>query len=115
MPIKVDYSDVYDVMAFFVGMPNGQGSHDSLAQKIGEAGRQWAKDYWRYADMACVEIFLLLGPTFVSKDLPETLTFFCVSSYGPSAYMYRLSLEYVRILHHDEGDVDYVEMPSFNL
>ncbi|KWU47161.1 glycosyltransferase family 90 protein [Rhodotorula sp. JG-1b] len=83
VPIKVDYSDVYDVMAFFVGMPNGQGSHDSLAQKIGEAGRQWAKDYWRYADMA--------------------------------AYMYRLSLEYVRILHHDEGDVDYVEMPSFNL
>jgi hypothetical protein len=34
---------------------------------------------------------------------------------GYSAYMYRLSLEYVRILHHDEGDVDYVEMPSFNL
>ena len=64
VPIKVDYSDVYDVMAFFVGMPNGQGSHDSLAQKIGEAGRQWAKDYWRYADMACVgEAHLLLGPT----------------------------------------------------
>jgi len=28
--------------------------------------------------------------------------------------MYRLSLEYSRILHHDEGDVDYVEMPDFN-
>lgn len=29
--------------------------------------------------------------------------------------MYRLSLEYSRILHHDEEDVDYIEMPSFNL
>lgn len=40
-----------------------------------------------------------------------------VCSTGPRcrAYMYRLSLEYARILHHDEGDVDYVEMPSFNL
>jgi hypothetical protein len=65
VPIKVDYSDVYDVMAFFVGMPNGQGSHDSLAQKIGEAGRQWAKDYWRYADMACVES--LPFPTLAQK------------------------------------------------
>ncbi|GAA5996512.1 uncharacterized protein JCM10292_003018 [Rhodotorula paludigena] len=83
VPIKVDYSDVYDVMAFFVGTPDGQGGHDSLAEKIGEAGRQWARDFWRFEDMA--------------------------------AYMYRLSLEYVRILHHDEGDVDYVEMPSFDL
>lgn len=32
-----------------------------------------------------------------------------------SAYMYRLSLEYSRILHHDEGeDLDYVEMPTFD-
>lgn len=31
------------------------------------------------------------------------------------AYMYRLSLEYTRILYHDEGDVDYVEMPTFDL
>lgn len=31
-----------------------------------------------------------------------------------SAYMYRLSLEYTRILHHDEEDVDYVAMPSFD-
>ncbi|BGP32303.1 hypothetical protein JCM10296v2_004084 [Rhodotorula toruloides] len=82
VPIKVDYSDVYDTMAFFVGTPDGQGGHDSMAEKIGEAGRQWARDFWRYADMA--------------------------------AYMYRLSLEYARILHHDEGDVDYIEMPSFD-
>ncbi|GAA5885978.1 hypothetical protein JCM6882_004220 [Rhodosporidiobolus microsporus] len=82
VPTKVDYSDVYDIMSFFVGTPDGQGGHDSVAEKIGEAGRQWARDFWRYEDMA--------------------------------AYMYRLVLEYARILHHDEGDVDFVEnMPSF--
>ncbi|GAA5910466.1 hypothetical protein JCM8208_004485 [Rhodotorula glutinis] len=82
IPVKVDYSDVYDIMAFFVGMPDGSGGHDSLGEKIGQAGKDWARDFWRYEDMA--------------------------------AYMYRLSLEYSRILHHDEGDVDYVEMPDFN-
>ncbi|BGP16397.1 hypothetical protein JCM10213_004046 [Rhodosporidiobolus nylandii] len=82
VPIKIDYSDVYDVMAFFVGTPDGQGGHDSVAERIGEAGRRWAREYWRKADMA--------------------------------AYMYRLSLEYARILHHDQGDTDYVEMPTFD-
>ncbi|GAA5850375.1 hypothetical protein JCM8547_001851 [Rhodosporidiobolus lusitaniae] len=83
IPTKIDYSDVYDILAFFVGTPDGQGGHDSIAERIGEAGRQWARDYWRKADMA--------------------------------AYMYRLALEYTRILHHDEPDVDYVEaMPTFD-
>ncbi|GAA6001303.1 hypothetical protein JCM10207_006599 [Rhodosporidiobolus poonsookiae] len=81
VPTKIDYSDVYDIMAYFVGTPDGQGGHDSVAEKIGEAGRQWAQKMWRYEDMA--------------------------------AYMYRLSLEYARVLHHDEGDVDYVEQVDF--
>ncbi|GAA5979776.1 hypothetical protein JCM5350_002045 [Sporobolomyces pararoseus] len=83
VPLKIDYSDLYDIMAFFIGTPDGQGGHDSLAEKIGAAGKRWAKEFWRKADMA--------------------------------AYMYRLSLEYTRILYHDEGDVDYVEMPTFDL
>lgn len=100
-------------MAFFVGTPDGQGGHDSLAEKIGEAGRQWARDFWRFEDMACVfgpslpSLFLSLskmGVAWLTLRLPRR-----------RAYMYRLSLEYVRILHHDEGDVDYVEMPSFDL
>ena len=33
VPIKVDYSDMYDVLAFFIGTPDGQGGHDSLAEK----------------------------------------------------------------------------------
>lgn len=68
VPVKVDYSDVYDIMAFFVGMPDGSGGHDSLAAKIGEAGRQWARDFWRYEDMACV------SPSLLSPSLSLSLS-----------------------------------------
>ena len=54
VPIKVDYSDLYDTMAFFIGTPDGQGSHDSIAEKLGENGRVWAKEHWRKVDMAYV-------------------------------------------------------------
>jgi len=45
---------LYDIMAFFIGTPDGQGGHDSLAEKIGASGKRWAKEYWRRADMAWV-------------------------------------------------------------
>jgi hypothetical protein len=48
-------------MAYFVGSPDGQGGHDSLAEKIGEAGKNWANNYWRKADMAYVP-FSLFSP-----------------------------------------------------
>ncbi|GAA5882446.1 hypothetical protein JCM16303_001739 [Sporobolomyces ruberrimus] len=83
IPLKIDYSDLYDIMAFFIGTPDGQGGHDSLAEKIGASGKRWAKEHWRKADMA--------------------------------AYMYRLCLEYARILYHDEQDVDFVESINFDL
>jgi hypothetical protein len=67
IPVKVDYSDLYDsplprmlrsesdsrpVMAFFVGTPGGEGSHDRIAYRLAENGRHWAQRYWRRADMA---------------------------------------------------------------
>ncbi|KAI5480769.1 glycosyltransferase family 90 protein [Pseudohyphozyma bogoriensis] len=76
-PIKVDYSDLYDVMAFFIGTPDGQGGHDSIAERIGQQGKDWAAKYWRREDMA--------------------------------AYMYRLLLEYSRILSVDQDEVDYID------
>lgn len=81
VPIKIDYSDIYDTMAYFVGTPDGQGGHDSIAEKIGESGRQWTKKYWRRADMA--------------------------------SYMYRLVLEYTRLLTiGEDAEVDYVDPAS---
>lgn len=77
VPIKVDYTDLYDVMAFFIGNPeNGQGAHESMAKRIAEQGKQFAKEHWRRVDMA--------------------------------AYMFRLVLEYNRLLNQDLEDVDYI-------
>ena len=76
VPVKVDYSDVYDIMAFFTGNPEGQGAHDDLAKRIGEQGKEFAQRHWRRSDMA--------------------------------AYMFRLVLEYARLLHQDEdSEIDY--------
>ena len=48
IPVKVDYSDLYDIMAFFLGRPtDGKGAHDELGHKIAEAGRLWALEHWR--------------------------------------------------------------------
>ncbi|BGP24779.1 glycosyltransferase family 90 protein [Rhodotorula toruloides] len=72
VPVKVDYSDLYDIMTFFHGTPEGHGSHDELANKIGLAGKHWARDHWRKQDMA--------------------------------AYMFRLILEWARLLHRNDED-----------
>lgn len=52
VPIKVDYSDLYDVMTFFVGTPDGRGSHDAIASKLAAQGKEWARTHWRKEDMA---------------------------------------------------------------
>ncbi|GAA5908906.1 hypothetical protein JCM6882_005480 [Rhodosporidiobolus microsporus] len=72
VPVKVDYSDLYDIMTFFRGTPDGLGAHDELARKIGLAGKHWARDHWRKQDMA--------------------------------AYMFRLVLEWGRLLHRSDED-----------
>ncbi|GAA6025765.1 hypothetical protein JCM10207_000786 [Rhodosporidiobolus poonsookiae] len=72
VPVKVDYSDLYDILTFFRGTPEGAGAHDELAKKIGTAGKNWARDHWRKQDMA--------------------------------AYMFRLVLEWARLLHRNEED-----------
>lgn len=53
VPIKSDYADLTDAAAFFIGAPDGTGSHDDLAKKIAENGKKYAKEHWREADM-CV-------------------------------------------------------------
>jgi len=79
VPIKIDYSDLHDVMAFFVGTPDGRGAHDDMAKRIGEQGKEFAKQHWRRMDMA--------------------------------AYMFRLVLEYGRLLHQDLAEeIDYYRL-----
>lgn len=60
VPIKVDYSDLHDVMAFFIGNPDGEGAHDSMAARIGQAGKDFAKKHWRREDMQAYMFRLIM-------------------------------------------------------
>ncbi|SCZ88146.1 BZ3500_MvSof-1268-A1-R1_Chr2-1g04221 [Microbotryum saponariae] len=51
IPIKVDYTDLFDVMAFFAGDLRGENAHDDLAQIIARQGQEFAQTHRRYADM----------------------------------------------------------------
>lgn len=59
-PIKVDYTDLFDTMAFFVGWPDGTPGHDNLAEQISRNGLQFVKEHWRWEDaQAYVSVLFL--------------------------------------------------------
>ncbi|PLW52221.1 hypothetical protein PCANC_01647 [Puccinia coronata f. sp. avenae] len=60
IPVRVDYQDLYDIMAFFLGDANGMNAHDLLGKQIGEQGRQWTNEFWRFKDMQAYMYLLLL-------------------------------------------------------
>lgn len=67
IPIKVDYSDLYDVMVFFLGdqsddpnLKEFKKGHDELAEKIATDGKTWAAEHWRRQDMAAYMFRLVL-------------------------------------------------------
>jgi hypothetical protein len=51
IPMQVDYSDMWDVLAFFRGGINGEGAHDALGKEIAEAGKEWVRLCYRWADL----------------------------------------------------------------
>ncbi|GFZ52387.1 hypothetical protein JCM24511_10160 [Saitozyma sp. JCM 24511] len=75
VPIQLDYSDLYDVIAFFRGDITDQGGESALAKEIAEAGKAWARANWRQADM--------------------------------TAYMFRLYLEWARLLAPQTENMDF--------
>jgi hypothetical protein len=48
---QVDYSDMWDIMAFFRGGLNGERAHDDLGKEIAIAGKEWVKQCYRWADL----------------------------------------------------------------
>lgn len=50
VPIKIDYTDLYDVLAFFSGDMHGRNGHDALAKQIALQGKDFAARFWRYED-----------------------------------------------------------------
>ncbi|GAA5940397.1 hypothetical protein JCM3775_005079 [Rhodotorula graminis] len=51
IPLKVDYTDLFDIMAFFAGDLDGRNAHDDLAKQIADNGKDYATRFWRYEDM----------------------------------------------------------------
>ncbi|KIM34566.1 glycosyltransferase family 90 protein [Serendipita vermifera MAFF 305830] len=60
VPIKVDYTDLFDTMAFFAGWPDGTPGHDHLAERIGMNGVKFVQDHWRWEDAQAYTFRLLL-------------------------------------------------------
>lgn len=54
IPIQVDFSDLYDVLAFFRGSlsVSAEGANDHLAEKIAKAGKEWSDTFYRREDMS---------------------------------------------------------------
>ena len=48
VPVKLDYSDLYDILAFFNGAPDGSTpGRDDLAKEIAENGYRFTQERWR--------------------------------------------------------------------
>ncbi|KAG6334857.1 hypothetical protein ID866_4233 [Astraeus odoratus] len=68
IPVKYDFSDLYDSLTFFRGDVLGEGSHEEMASKIAKAGREWSKAFWRKEDMAAYMLRLLLEYARLMRD-----------------------------------------------
>ncbi|GAA5985681.1 hypothetical protein JCM10908_007067 [Rhodotorula pacifica] len=62
VPARVDYADLYNLLAFFDGSTDSarSGHHDMLAEEIATAGADWARNFWRTEDMQAYVFRLLL-------------------------------------------------------
>lgn len=60
IPIQSDYSDLVDAAAYFIGAPDGSGSHDKVAKRIAQQGKKWSDEHWREVDMTAY-LFRLCG------------------------------------------------------
>ncbi|KAG8745102.1 Glycosyltransferase Family 90 domain containing protein [Ceratobasidium sp. 414] len=75
VPVKVDLTDLYDIMEFFRGDGQGQGGHDDLARKIGLAGKIWSKTFYRKEDMIAYLFRLFLEYARVMDLNRENMAF----------------------------------------
>ncbi|GAA98278.1 glycosyltransferase family 90 protein [Mixia osmundae IAM 14324] len=60
VPVRLDYGDIYDIMAFFRGNDEGVGEHEAMARQLADNGRTWARDFFRRVDMAAYMFRLTL-------------------------------------------------------
>ncbi|KAG8949524.1 Glycosyltransferase Family 90 domain containing protein [Tulasnella sp. 424] len=76
IPLKYDYSDLYDILAFFLGDMHGKANgHDAMAASIGISGRKWATTYGRREDMVAYVFRLFLEYARVMNPNRNTMNF----------------------------------------
>ncbi|GAA6060113.1 hypothetical protein JCM10212_003521 [Sporobolomyces blumeae] len=77
IPMQVDYSDMWDIMAFFRGGINGEGAHDDLGKEIATAGKEWVKECYRWADLEAYQFRLMLeyGRLYADETTPGSNDF----------------------------------------
>ncbi|GAA6021000.1 hypothetical protein JCM10207_003884 [Rhodosporidiobolus poonsookiae] len=77
IPMQVDYSDMWDLMAFFRGGINGEGAHDDLGKEIAVAGKEWVRECYRWADLEAYQYRLLLeyGRLYTDETEPGSNDF----------------------------------------
>lgn len=89
VPVRVDYSDLYNLLAFFDGGVDEErtGNHDDLAEEIATAGAEWASQNWRLEDMQACRSPLSWLPAHATSVLILALV-----------DVYRLLLEWARVM-----------------
>lgn len=69
IPIQSDYSDLVDVAAYFIGAPDGSGSHDKVAKRIAQQGKKWSDEHWREVDMKAYLFRLCERPPLIFSSI----------------------------------------------
>ncbi|KAF8487547.1 hypothetical protein JB92DRAFT_3022176 [Gautieria morchelliformis] len=75
IPVQVDLSDIYDILAFFRGDLSGAGAQDDLAERIATAGKSWSNEFYRQHDMAAYNVRLFLEYARVMSSDREAMTY----------------------------------------
>lgn len=97
IPLKVDYTDLFDIMAFFAGDLDGRNGHDDLAKQIADNGKDYATRFWRYEDMeACASPPLFLLFFFARRGVALVLRRAWLTR-PRSPDFFRLALEWARV------------------
>lgn len=73
VPVKVDYSDVFDLMAFFSGDMDRDNSNDDLARRIALNAMDFVERFWRYEDMEAYSFRLHLEWARLLGKRPSSL------------------------------------------
>jgi len=76
VPVKLDYTDIYDILAFFKGDIDGMGrDHDEMADILARAGHKWSLTFWRQEDMIAYMFRLSLEYARVMSPERNELSF----------------------------------------